>query len=332
MVVLVTSLIDLFINRLLFRAGPDVLKHVMPSNSLFFALVGRISITVEQALLFVILASVAALLIHESRQLLRFIGSSVLVLVVCSALLYVPLPSEQAWAASLLLVLIVAATLLGLAYVRIEEDRSLPAKPRLAHAAFLICVVLSFIFPLYYQTYLLAGAAGLGSLPFPLDAYLAGIFSVMGSMILVFGYALVAAAPGFALRYRDFAKAAILPTVLVVPTFYEMMRSFFVIQILSLVVAMSTDFVLSHTLLEAMVLLLWFFLTAVFILFLKGQYSNNRMPKQEAIGLILIMSMTYLFNYPYYLMLGVTGVMLLCYPLAGNKTTGTQNSRSDQLR
>ena len=93
-----------------------------------------------------------------------------------------------------------------------------------------------------------------------------------------------------------------------------MMSSFFVTQILALVVAMSTDFVLSHTLLETLVLLWWFFLTAVLLLFLKGHYSANKMLAQEAVGLVLIMSTTYLFNYPYYLMLGTAGVLLLCYP------------------
>ena len=110
-------------------------------------------------------------------------------------------------------------------------------------------------------------------------------------------------------------KATILPTILVVPTFYAMLSSFFVTQILALVVAMSTDFVLSHTLIEAFVLLWWFFLTAVLLLFLKGHHSANKVLRQEAVGLVLIMSTTFLFNYPYYLMLGTAGVLLLCYPL-----------------
>ena len=149
---------------------------------------------------------------------------------------------------------------------------------------------------------------------------MAGIYSVMASMIVAFVYALQAPAPGFTLGYRNFAKAAILPTILVVPTFFEMMRSFFVTQILALVVAMSTDFVLSHTLLEALVLLWWFFLTAVLLLFLKGHYSANKALGQEAVGLVLIMSTTYLFNYPYYLMLGTVGLLLLCYPLNERRT------------
>ena len=94
-----------------------------------------------------------------------------------------------------------------------------------------------------------------------------------------------------------------------------MMSSLFATQILALVVAMSTDFVLSHTLLEAFVLLWWFFLTAVLLLFMKEHYSANKVLRQEAVGLVLIMGTAFLFNYPYYFMLGTAGVLLLCYPL-----------------
>jgi len=236
-------------------------------------------------------------------------------LVVCSVLLYAPLASEQAWAVSLLLVFTVAGTISGLAFLRISCDHGLLMKQRFAHAGFLVCVVFSFIFPLYYRVYQLAGAVSFGPLPLPLEAYLAGIYSVMASMIVAFAYALQAPAPGFTLGYRNFVKATILPTILVVPTFYAMLSSFFVTQILALVVAMSTDFVLSHTLIEAFVLLWWFFLTAVLLLFVKGHHSANKVLRQEAVGLVLIMSTTFLFNYPYYLMLGSAGVLLLCYPL-----------------
>ena len=197
-------------------------------------------------------------------------------LVVCSVLLYAPLASEQAWAVSLLLVFTVAGTISGLAFLRISCDHGLLMKQRFAHAGFLVCVVFSFIFPLYYRVYQLAGAVSFGPLPLPLEAYLAGIYSVMASMIVAFAYVLQAPAPGFTLGYRNFVKATILPTILVVPTFYAMLSSFFVTQILALVVAMSTDFVLSHTLIEAFVLLWWFFLTAVLLLFLKGHHSANR--------------------------------------------------------
>jgi hypothetical protein len=316
-VVLLTSLIDLFINRLLFRAGPDVMQHLTSSSAVYFAVVGRISLTMEQILLFVILGFVSLFFLHGDRSVVKLLGSLLLVIVGSSLLLYVSLPPELAWAASTLLVMSVAATISGFAFLRISGEHGLPRKRRVIDAFFLAFVVLSFLFPLYYRMYLLAGAAGLGSLPVPFEAYLAGVYSVMASMIFAFAYALQAPAPGYTLVYRNFAKAAFLPTILVVPTLYAMISSFFVTQILSMVVAMSTDFVLSHTLLEALVLLWWFYLTAVLVLLLKSHYSANRMLRQEAVGLLLIMSTTYLFNYPYYLMLGTVGLILLSYPLLG---------------
>ncbi|HEX4922112.1 MAG TPA: hypothetical protein VFV92_15410, partial [Candidatus Bathyarchaeia archaeon] len=42
---------------------------------------------------------------------------------------------------------------------------------------------------------------------------------------------------------------------------------------------------------------------------------------QEGIGLLLIMSTTFLFSYPYYLMLGVVGVLFLSHPLAHAEST-----------
>jgi hypothetical protein len=96
-----------------------------------------------------------------------------------------------------------------------------------------------------------------------------------------------------------------------------MMRSFFVTQILGMVVAMSTDLVLTHDLLQGLVVAWWFFLTGVLLLVIKGHYSSNKVLEQEAVGLMLIMSTTFLFNYPYYLMLGIVGLFLVSYPLIG---------------
>ena len=48
---------------------------------------------------------------------------------------------------------------------------------------------------------------------------------------------------------------------------------------------------------------------------MKEYYSANKVLRQEAVGLVLIMGTAFLFNYPYYLMLGTAGVLLLCYPL-----------------
>jgi hypothetical protein len=315
-------LVDLFINRFLFRAGPEVLRHVtLPA--FYLALIGRISITLEQFLLFIVLAFAAIILLHEGRYIPRVLGALLVAVVVCSALLYAPLAADQAWVASILLLLVAAGTISGFAWLRVTGDSGLSTKQRLAHAVFLLCLVLSFIFPIYYRMYLLVGAAGLASLPLPLEAYTAGLYSVMAATLAVFVYALLAPSPGFALAYRDFAKAAVLPTLLVVPLLYDVMRSFFVTQILTLVVAMSTDFTVSHDLLRVLIILWWFFLTAVLILLLRGRHSANRTLQQEAIGLVLIMSTSFLFNYPYYLMLGIAGVFLLCHPL---HTTDTNQS------
>ncbi len=316
LVLVFTSLIDLFVNRLLFRAGPDVLSHI-PLSPFYLALIGRISITLEQFLLFVVLAFAAVLLLHEGRSVPHVLGVLLVAIVACSAVLYAPLAPDQAWAASTLLVLVAGVTISGLACLRVKGGRGLSTKQRLAHGGFLLCLVLGFIFPLYYRMYLLVGATGLASLPLPLEAYTAGIYSIMAAALAVFAYALLAPSPGFTLGYRDFAKAAVFPTLLVVPLLYEVMRSFFVTQILTLVVAMSTDFAVSHDLLRVMIVLWWFFLTAVLILLLKGHYSENKKLQQEAIGLVLIMSTSFLFNYPYYLMLGTAGVILLSYPLLG---------------
>jgi len=315
LVILLTSLIDLFINRLVFRAGPDVLSHIMNASAFYLALVGRISLTIEQFLLFVVLASATFLLLHERRIFPRVLGVSLMAIVVCSALLYAPLSIGRAWSISVLLVMAAGVTVIGLACFDIARHSRLAMKQRLALMLFLVCLVLSFIFPLYFRMYLLMGSSGLASLPLPIEAYMASIYSIMVTALAVFAYALLAPSPGFTLGYRNFVKVALLPTLLVVPIFYGMIRSFFVTQIFGMVVAMSTDFALSHDLLKGLVIMWWFFLTAILILFLKGRRSTNKVLQQEAIGLVLIMSTTLLFNYPYYIMLGIAGVFLVCYPL-----------------
>jgi formate/nitrite transporter FocA (FNT family) len=163
--------------------------------------------------------------------------------------------------------------------------------------------------------YLLIGVVRPTSLPLPLETYMAGMLSVMLTGVMVFAYALLAPSPKFTLDYRSFAKAATLPTLIIVPLLYAMMRSFFVTQIFGMVVAMSTDMVLTHDLLQLLVAVWWFFLTGVLLLVIKGHHSTNKVLQQEAVGLTLIMSTTFLFNYPYYLMLGIAGIFLISYSL-----------------
>jgi hypothetical protein len=331
LVILFTSLIDFFINRLVFRAGPEVLSRIMDVSAFYLALVGRISLTIEQLLLFVVLASAILLLLHERRILPRVLGILLMAFVACSALLYAPLSIDGAWSISVVLVVIAGIMIIGLAFLNVTRHIKLPMKQRLALILFLVCLVLSFIFPLYFRMYLLLGSSGLASLPLPLEAYVASIYSIIVTALAAFVYALLAPSPQFTLDYRNFAKAALLPTLLVVPIIYGMIRSFFVTQILGMVVAMSTDFALSHDLLKALVIVWWFFLTAILVLFLKGHRSTNEFLQQEAIGLVLIMSTTLLFNYPYYLMLGIAGVFLVCYPLETN-TPGFSNAKRNSVR
>lgn len=313
-VLLVTSICDLFINRLVFRAGPDVLSH-METNTFYLALVGRISLTIEQFILFIVLALSTILLLREERYGSRVLGVLFSMMVFCSALLYAPLAGDHAWLISTILVLVTMVTVLGLAWLSISLHRGLSGRQRLSLILFLGCLVLSFIFPLYYRMYLLIGAVRASSLPLPLTAYMGGIFFVMATGVMVFIYALLAPSHNFTMDYRTFVKAAVLPTLIVVPLLYEMMRSFFVTQILSMVVAMSTDMVLDHDLLQLLVAVWWFFLTGVLLLVIKGYYSTNKVLQQEAVGLTLIMSTTFLFNYPSYLMLGIAGIFLISYSL-----------------
>ncbi len=316
-VILATSMIDLFVNRLLFRAGPEVLTH-MPFDAFYLALIGRVSLTLEQLLLFVALASATVILLRDGRNLFRVLGALLISIVACSALLYFSLPADLLWWISTLLVFSVALIIVGLGWFRVMGDRQLPTRKRVPITGFLTCLVLGFIFPLYYRMYLLVGAAGAASLPLPLEAYEAGIYFVMATMFGAFVHALSAPSPGFKLNSRNFAVAATLPTLLVVPMLYGVFSSFFLAQILAMVVAMSTDFVLSHDMLKAIVILSWFLLVAIFVLLIKGHYSRNKVLGQQGIGLILIMSTTFLFNYPYYLMLGTTGMLFLCYPLVSS--------------
>ena len=320
LVVLVSSLVDLFINRLLFLRGPDVLGHLSVFSPFLLGLVGRISLTVGLLTIFLLLAGAAVLLLHEERFGSRVCGFLLIVIMACAAVLHAPLGEAQSWAISVFVLLIVGGTVSLFALLRIKKTSP---RGRFAPTLLLTCLVMSFIFALYYQLYLLLGAAGLVTLPLSLGAYYAAVYSIMASTLAAFSYALLVPSPGFRLGYRDFGKAAALPTLIVAPALYATMQSFFVTQILAMVIAMSTNFVLAHDMLRVLLALWWFFLTAIFIILLKGRGSSSKFLLGEAIGLLLIMNTTMLFNYPYYLMLGTTGMLLLCQPhvLTGNLQT-----------
>jgi hypothetical protein len=314
-VVLVSiSLVDLFVNRLLFRAGPEVISQ-LNFDSTSLAVIGRISLTVEQFILFVVIGLTVMLMFQEGTRSLRLLSIGLASIAVCSGLLYGSLPGQMGWAVSVLLIVATLATISGLAYRRISTREWESRRERRVLQGFLILVVASFFFPLYYRAYSLAGPLGSASLPWGFQSYEVGLFSVMATAVVALAYSLSVPSPGFNLGLRNVGKAVVLPTLIVVPTLYGLISSFFATQIFTLVVVTTTDFALSHDLVQTLVAVSWFLLTAVIILFLKGRHSTNKTLIQEGIGLLLIMSTTFLFNYPYYLMLGVVGVLFLCHPL-----------------
>jgi hypothetical protein len=204
-----------------------------------------------------------------------------------------------------------------LAYQYLTTHRELSRRLRFTFSLLLVSLVLSFTFPLYYRLYLLFGAVRAASLPFSLEAYLAGIFAIMATTLAAFAYAVQAPSPGFGLNPRNLLKVTVLPTLLVAPMLYEFLRSFFAVQIFGLVLTMSTDIAISHELIDTLVVVFWFLLTAVLLLLLKGRHSSDRVLVQQGMGLVLLMSTTMLFNYPFYLMLGLAGAVLLCHPIVG---------------
>jgi hypothetical protein len=314
-IVAFTSLVDLFVNRLLFRAGPEVLAHMEIPGLSGLAVVGRISFTFEQMVLYVILGSAAILLASESEVLPRYLGLLIVPQLVCAALLYFSIPMELAWGVSMLLVLVTGIEALGLPLMRALRKESLSRKQLAIQRAFLLTLALSFIFPIYYRVSLLLAAINAVLLPFEVSAYDAGVFMIMLAAVAALAYALVAPSAGFKMTAWNFAKAAVLPTLLVGPIMYGLMESYFMVQIFSLVIAMSTDITLSFELVRAIVFFWWVLLVAIALLLLKGRISHDRLLLQQGIGLILILSTTFLFNYPNYLLLGTTGLLFVTYHL-----------------
>ena len=129
-----------------------------------------------------------------------------------------------------------------------------------------------------------------------------------------FVYSVVVPSGAYKTSVKTVVKAAIIPTLVVGPILYGLLSSFFITQIFSLVIAMSTDFALSIYFVQVMAGVWWFLLTAVMLLLLKGRGSSDRTLVLEGIGLLLLMSTTFLFNYPYYIMLGLMGAILVTHP------------------
>jgi hypothetical protein len=314
-IVAFTSLMDLFVNRLLFRAGPEVLAHMEVPGISELALVGRISFTFEQMALYVILGSAAILLASEGDVLRRYLGLLIVPQLVCAAVLYFSIPMGLAWGVSIMLVLVTGIEVLGLLSMRALRRERLTGKQVMVQRIFLLTLALAFVFPIYYRVALLLGVINAAALPFEVEAYYAGVFMILVAVIAALAYALVAPSPGFKMSVWNFAKAAVLPTLLVVPVLVGLMESFFMVQIFSLVIAMSTDITLSFELVRAIVFFWWVLLVAIALLLLKARASRDGFLLQQGIGLILILSTTFLFNYPNYLLLGTTGVLLIVFPL-----------------
>ena len=324
-IVLFTSLMDLFVNRLLFRAGPEVLTHMQIPGISVIAIVGRISFTFEQLALYVILGAAAVIMIRGSKGLARQLGVLLILQLGCAGLLYLSLPVWLAWGASILLVVLTGVEVFGLIQIRALAAGRPSRKWLASEKLFFLALALSFFFPLYYRASILLGTANVGLL-FGLGAYSIGIYMIMAASLAAFVYALLAAPrDGFKANVIDFAKAAALPSLLVFPFLYGMMSSFFMTQIFSLVIAMSADITLDFNMVRVITVFWWLLLTAIVMLFLKGRRTGDRFLLQQGMGLVLILSTTFLFNYPNYLLLGTTGVLLLSYPLLGRATDNSTN-------
>ena len=313
--VLATSLLDLFVNRLLFRAGPEVLKEVSFPGISEVAVIGRISFTFEQFVLYLILGGAAVLLFRERNALSRNLGFLLIPQLACAALLYLPLSMTLAWDLSTLLVLLTGVEVFGLIFLRARTDRDLNSRELVGARFFQVALALGFFLPLYSRVSVLLVGLNFPSLPLQLDAYVGGVYMVVVASVAAFVYAMTVRSPGYKMGPRRFVMAIILPSLLVIPIMVGLMESFMMTQIFSMVIAMSTDIILDFQLVRVVTVGWWFVMMAVFVLWFKGRGSHDGFLFQQGIGLIFILSTTFLFSYPNYLLLGTAGVLLLCYPL-----------------
>jgi hypothetical protein len=314
-IVVATSMLDLFVNRLLFRAGPEVLKEVSFPGISNVAVIGRISFTFEQFILYVILGGAAVLLFRERGSLSRNLGFLLVPLLASAALLYLPLSQALSWDLSMLLVLLTGVEVLGLILLRARTTRDLPARELAGARIFQLTLALAFSLPLYARVSVLMVGLNLPSLPGQMGAYLAGVYMIVLASVAAFVYALTVRSPGYKMGLRRFAKAALIPTIIVVPILFGLMESFMMTQIFSMVIAMSTDIILDFQLVRVVTVGWWFVMMAVVVLWFKGRGSHDGFLFQQGVGLVFILSTTFLFNYPNYLLLGTAGALLLCYPL-----------------
>ncbi len=313
--VVATSMLDLFVNRLLFRAGPEVLKEVNFPGISDVATIGRISFTFEQFVLYVILGFAAVIMLRESGALARNLGFLLVPQLVSAALLYGPVSGALNWDLSMLLVLLTGAEVFGLIALRARAGTGLSGKALVGERFFQMALVLGFLLPLYYRFSVLLVGLNLPNLPFVMEAYVAGLYMIVLASVAAFIYAVTTASPGYKMGVKRFAMAVLIPTLLVVPMFIGLMESFEMTQIFSMVIAMSTDILLDFQLVRVVTIGWWFVMAAIFVLWFKGRGSHDWFLFQQGIGLTFILSTTFLFNYPNYLLLATAGVLLLSYPL-----------------
>ncbi len=313
--VLGTSLLDLFVNRLLFRAGPEVLKEVSFPGISEVAVFGRIAFTFEQLVLYLILGAAAVLLFRERNALSRNLGLMLFPQMACAALLYLPLSQGFSWDLSMLLVLLTGAEVFGLIFLRARADKSTSLREAAGAHFFEIALAIGFLLPLYYRVSVLLVGLNAPALPFQMGAYVAGIYVIVVASVAAFVYSMTVSTFDYKMGLRRFAKAALIPTLIVWPILIGLFMSYDMTQIFSMVIAMSTDIILDFQLVRVVTVGWWFVMMAVFVLWFKGRGSGNRFLIQQGVGLVFILSTTFLFNYPSYLLLGTAGALLFCYPL-----------------
>lgn len=317
-----TSTLDLFVNRLLFRAGPEVLGEVKVPGLAVVAAVGRISFSFEQFVLYAILGGAMVLLLNGSRGLERGLGFMLAPLMASAALLYLPLSMGLSWDFSMLLVLLTGVEVVGLVVLRVRTGPSLSGGERAWTRVFEVALVASFMLPLYARLSVLLVGLDLPSLPGQIDAYIAGVYMLIVTSVAALGFATTTRSPGYTMGVRRFVKAILLPSLLVIPMLVGLLDSYFMTQIMSMVIAMSTDILVNYNLVAALTAGWWFLMAAVFVLWFKGRGSHNWFLIQQGIGLVFLLSTTFLFGYPNYLLLGTAGVLLICFPLT-NRQAGS---------
>ncbi len=312
--VVMTSLIDLLVNRLLFRSGPETLSHLYVPGLPELAAAGRISLTFEQAAVFLILGGAAFVVLRENRAGAARASMLIWPQLATAALLYLPLQPEVSWALNVSLLSVSAVIIMWLLVSRVRS------RARRFEKMFLVSLASTFGLVFYYRAGLLVGSAGVASMPLQVEAYTAGVVMAMVTCVGAFVYALSVRTPGKGDGVKFHAKLLVLPTLAVMPFLYGLTQSYFMTQIFAMVVAMSTDIVLSFNLVRMAFLSSWFLLSAVVLLVVKGKRMQNSSLIQQGMGLILILSASFLFNYANYVLLDTAGVLLITLPLVNGPT------------